>query len=378
MKRTINYLMAMLLAFPVFVSAQSQNYILNGKIGQLSSPAKAYLYNTNSRKIDSIAITNGQFTFKGQIEEPQSAYLIINKMGTGIRVAGIDGAEIYLEAGVINVVTSDSLNNMKISGSKLNTENAKLQIGLKPIMKQMADANKEYMSASEEKKKSKEFTEEIQKKFKELGDQQNVVLMTYIKNNPNSLISLFSLKKCAGPVPDIAEIEPIFNTLSPAVKSTKQGKDFAVNIAKLKNTAIGAVAPNFTQADTLGKAVSLHDFKGKYVLIDFWASWCGPCRAENPNVIKAFAKFKDKGFTILGVSLDNPNAKDKWLKAIHDDQLTWTQVSDLKGWKNEVAQLYYIQSIPQNFLVGPDGKIVAKNLRGEELTNKLAELLDKK
>jgi peroxiredoxin len=370
--------MAMLLAFPVFVSAQSQNYILNGKIGQLSSPAKAYLYNTNSRKIDSIAITNGQFTFKGQIEEPQSAYLIINKMGTGIRVAGIDGAEIYLEAGVINVVTSDSLNNMKISGSKLNTENAKLQIGLKPIMKQMADANKEYMSASEEKKKSKEFTEEIQKKFKELGDQQNVVLMTYIKNNPNSLISLFSLKKCAGPVPDIAEIEPIFNTLSPAVKSTKQGKDFAVNIAKLKNTAIGAVAPNFTQADTLGKAVSLHDFKGKYVLIDFWASWCGPCRAENPNVIKAFAKFKDKGFTILGVSLDNPNAKDKWLKAIHDDQLTWTQVSDLKGWKNEVAQLYYIQSIPQNFLVGPDGKIVAKNLRGEELTNKLAELLDKK
>ena len=110
-------------------------------------------------------------------------------------------------------------------------------------------------------------------------------------------------------------------------------------------------------------------------MVDFWASWCGPCRAENPNVVKAYNQFKDKGFTVLGVSLDQPNAKDKWMKAIHDDQLTWTQVSDLKYWKNEVAVLYGIQAIPQNFLIDPNGKIIGKNLRGEELVKKLQSVL---
>jgi peroxiredoxin len=132
---------------------------------------------------------------------------------------------------------------------------------------------------------------------------------------------------------------------------------------------------NFTQNDTLGKPVSLASFKGKYVLVDFWASWCGPCRRENPNVVKTYNTYKDKGFQILSVSLDQPGAKDKWIKAIHDDNLTWTHVSDLQYWDNEVAKQYGIQAIPANFLLDPDGKIIAKNLRGEDLAAKLSTVL---
>jgi peroxiredoxin len=129
------------------------------------------------------------------------------------------------------------------------------------------------------------------------------------------------------------------------------------------------------QNDVSGKDVKLSSFRGKYVLLDFWASWCGPCRQENPNVVNAFNQYKEKNFTVLGVSLDR--ARDPWLKAIQDDKLTWTQLSDLKFWSNEVAVQYKIQSIPQNYLIDPDGKIVGKNLRGEQLRLKLENIFSK-
>jgi len=135
------------------------------------------------------------------------------------------------------------------------------------------------------------------------------------------------------------------------------------------------MAMEFTQPDTTGTPVALSSFRGKYVLVDFWASWCGPCRQENPNVVETFNKFNTKNFTVLGVSLDRPGQKSKWIDAIHEDKLTWTHVSDLKFWDNEVAKLYKVQSIPQNILLDPDGKIIAKNLRGPALEAKLCEIL---
>jgi peroxiredoxin len=142
-----------------------------------------------------------------------------------------------------------------------------------------------------------------------------------------------------------------------------------------KITAMGKPAPNFTQNDVNGKPVSLSDYKGKYVLVEFWASWCSPCRAESPNLIKQYAAYKDKGFEILGVSVDSDKAK--WLEAIKKDGLTWTQVSDLKGWESEARKVYGISGVPANFLVDPQGKIVGAHLMGEKLNKKLEELLAK-
>lgn len=222
-----------------------------------------------------------------------------------------------------------------------------------------------------EEAQSKIFNKKLDQQYKERNQQR----MAFIKANPNSYESLEALKEVAGPVPNYTEVIPLYNALTPAIKNTPEGKEFGEMLEKIKAVSVGAEAPNFTQKTPDGREVSLADYRGKYVLVEFWASWCGPCRAESPNMTKVYNEYKNRNFDILGVSIDNEKDREKWLRAIRDDQLAWTQVSDLKGRDNEVAMRYHVQAIPQNFLVGPSGKIVATNLRGDDLKAALAQYI---
>ncbi|MES2112994.1 MAG: TlpA disulfide reductase family protein [Bacteroidota bacterium] len=367
-----------LASLPAMVFAQGGQYSVQGSIGKLNAPAKVYLRYFPEKKTvtDSVVLTDGKFKFSGTTkgDAPMMAYLMLNKKGSG---PGYDDYKVvYLEAGTITVNSVDTLGSATIAGTKTNEENTKYEAASKPINSAYEALDAKMKAASDDEKKSDAFQKEINKTEKAIGQQSKQIEKKFIQENPDSYIS-FNLLQGVAYSSDYPEIMELYNSLGAKVKATESGKKFAELLPKLKNVALGATAPEFAEADTAGKVINLSSFRGKYVLIDFWASWCGPCRAENPNVVKAYNKYKNQKFTILGVSLDKPDAKDKWLGAIHKDGLAWTHVSDLKFWDSKAAGLYAVRGIPQNFLLDPDGKIIAKNLRGDDLNNKLEELFGK-
>jgi peroxiredoxin len=328
---------------------------------------------------DSTFVKNGSFLFKGKVGDVVRAKLVMNAVGKEIdprdweRFEEIDQQEFLLENSNFNL-TGPNVKQSKITGGAAQADFLILNGQLKPLKDKMKPLTQRMIQYSKEK--NDKAAEELFPQLRAIGTEMGQVEDNFLRKHNDSYVSLYLFSERNGSIIDPSNFEREFNTLSPRLRNSVMGRVFTDRLKTAKKVDIGKPAIEFVQNDTEGKPVSLSSFKGKYILLDFWASWCGPCRAENPNLVKAYHKFKDKNFEIIAVSLDDK--KDLWLKAIKTDGLPWIHVSDLKGLKNAVAVQYDARAVPQNFLISPEGVILAKGLRGEELSEKLGKLLEGK
>ncbi len=382
------YMLTALSLIPALGWAQAPNFTINIRVNPLPVSTYAYIhYDNESGKtiFDSVEVKNGAFMFRGITSKPVQAQLLLDHSGIGLN-AGMaknrlakrksDVLDFYIEKGITTISGTDSVKTAKII-SLTNINQAYQQYdGLNKELREVTRVLRaEYDAASDVQKKDTVFLKKLQARNDQAYKSRELLMLSYVKENPSSYFSLEALKEIGGSDIEVAKIEPLFKSLSAELRGSVSGIEFSKQIESAKMVAIGKTAPEFTQNDTSGKPVKLSQFKGKYVLLDFWASWCGPCRKENPTLVKAYQAFKDKNFTVLSVSLDAPGKKGDWMAAIKKDGLEWTHVSDLNYFNNAVAKLYGISAIPQNFLIDPAGKIIAKNLVGAELNKKLSELL---
>lgn len=367
---------------PFVAQAQTPNFTIAGKIGNLNAPAKIYLdYSSDGKgKTDSATFVNGTFKFTGYIDGIASGRMTLSR--EGIRDKEIyatgTGDVIYPSFGkeTIFISSTDSIYNAKWTGSKVYNEMKAFEKEVGPtVMTVHHNANVQLQKATPEQRADTAYFKVLDKRVQELRASRGKNMLAFIKNNPSSFFALQALSESVSGYNLKSDIAmPLFNKLSEQLRLSYTGQGLYKILNASTITALGAKAPDFTQHDINGKALSLSDFKGKYVLVEFWASWCAPCRAESPNLLKQYAIYKDKGFEILGVSVDHD--KSKWLEAVKKDGLTWPQVSDLKGWESDVRKVYGISGVPANFLVSPDGKIIGSHLMGEALNKRLGELFN--
>lgn len=315
------------------------------------------------QSIDTAEVVDGKFEFTGKMEVPDFRILRLNEQDYF--------AQFFLENSKIKVVASkDSLLSTKITGSPSHDIFKTYLDEVEKMNKELVKIQEKYQSAMASGNGDEAKKAEID--YNAFMENNKVFTKNFVKEHNTSAVAAYiTLVQLSSQI-ESAEMDSIVSKFPQEINQSEYVIRLKEIADGMRKTAVGVMAPDFTMNDPEGKPIQLSSLRGKVVMIDFWAAWCGPCRRENPNVVKLYKQYHDKGFEILGVSLDDK--KEDWVKAIQDDQLAWLHVSDLQHWQSSAARLYAVNSIPQTFLLDKDGKIIAKGLRSEQLAAKLNEL----
>ena len=357
-----------LITCSIISCAKPDKFVINGVIKGKDSGKIQLMKFIDGRWIaeDSATIVNGKFQLKGKVVLPELRFVAM--------IPQQMVAQFFAENGTISLQAySDSLDKTVIKGSKSNDEFNIYQSELKNLTKEIKGMQQRYMSAQQNG--DQDGMKKAQIDYEATIQNLNVYAKNFIREHKNSTVSPLVALMQFGQTITAPEIDTLVAFLDPSVHASIYVNELKKLADKKRTSDVGSMAPDFTLPTPEGSTFTLSSTRGKFVMIDFWAAWCQPCRHENPNVVALYGKYKDKGFDVVGVSLDRE--KDAWVKAIADDKLVWHQVSELKFWQSEIAQKYGVTSIPCTFLLNKEGKIIAKNLRGDELAQKLEELMGK-
>jgi peroxiredoxin len=378
----MNYLNLALLAtsFTFVANAQKtspkKTFTLKGKvIGQDSGYVYLNYLNSSEKYInDSCYLKKGLFEFQGAIVEPTKASFTGKTVSRSVEDP--NRTDIYLEPAIQNATLSvNDFKHVKITGSKTQREHAIYTNRLDSLngkWKNILDARGVAIENNDTAKLA--LLEEAD--MPNFQRESNNLSYQFIKDYPSSVVSADILVYKTRYL-TLDSVRMFYNLFPATVRLCRDGKFIANYIKGEENIAVGKPAPSFSQEDMNGKLISSADFKGKYVILDFWASWCGPCREEHPYLKQAYTKYHDKGLEIIGISLDWLEYKKAWLDAIKEDGLPWIQLCDFKYMDNEILKQYNLvgKGVPANFLIGPDGTILAMNLRGDDVEKELAKLI---